>query len=110
MKVKFYLSFSGRSPVEEFLADLPQELRTDFVDTLVLLEKGQSLSMPLSRNLSSIHKGLHELRLKDRTGAYRFFYFIKKADGIYFVHAFKKKTQELPQKEIEVVLKRLKEV
>ena len=55
--------------------------------------------MSLSRNLSSIHKGLHELRFKDRTGAYRIFYFIKKADGIYFVHAFKKKTQELPQKE-----------
>ncbi|MBL7670522.1 MAG: type II toxin-antitoxin system RelE/ParE family toxin [Bdellovibrionaceae bacterium] len=44
------------------------------------------------------------------TRAYRFFYFVKKADGLYFVHAFKKKTQELPQKEIEVVLKRLKEV
>lgn len=66
--------------------------------------------MPLSRNLASLHKGLHELRLKDNTGAYRIFYYIKKGDGIYFVHAFKKKTQELPQKEIEVVLKRLKEV
>lgn len=110
MKVKFYLSFSGRSPVEKFLTDLSQEMRTDFVDALVLLEEGQTLAIPFSRNLSSVHKGLHELRLKDRTGAYRFFYFIKKADGIYFVHAFKKKTQELPQKEIEVVLKRLKEV
>lgn len=110
MKVKYYLSFSGRSPVEEFLADLSQEMRANFLDALVLLEDGQNLSMPLSRNLSSIHKGLHELRLKDKTGAYRFFYFIKKADAIYLVHAFKKKTQELPQKEIDVVLKRLKEV
>ena len=108
--VKFYLSFSGRSPVEEFLTELSQEMRTDFMDAVLLLEEGQSLSMPLSRNLSSIHKGLHELRLKDRAGAYRFFYFIKKAENIYFVHAFKKKTQELPQKEIEVVLRRLKEV
>ena len=66
--------------------------------------------MPLSRNLSSVHRGLHELRLKDRNGIYRFFYFIKKADAIYFIHAFKKKTQELPQKEIDVVLKRIKEV
>ena len=66
--------------------------------------------MPISRNLSSIHRGLHELRLKDRSGVYRFFYFIKKADGLYFLHAFKKKTQELPRKEIEVVLKRLNEV
>lgn len=110
MKVKFYLSNSGRSPVEEFLADLQQEIKTEFVDAVILLEQGQNLSMPLSRNLSSISKGLHELRLKDRTGAFRFFYFIKKADGIYFVHAFKKKTQELPEKEINLVLKRLKEI
>lgn len=110
MKVKYYLTSSGRSPVEEFLVEQSQEIRSDYLDTIILLEEGQGLTMPLSRNLSSIHKGLHELRLKDRTGAYRFFYFIKKADAIYFVHAFKKKTQELPQKEIDVVLKRIKEV
>lgn len=110
MKVKFYLTNSGRSPIEEFLAELSHAIRSDFYDAILLLEDGQVLGIPLSRNLSSIHKGLHELRLKDRSGIYRFFYFIKRSDGIYFVHAFKKKTQELPGKEIEVVLKRLKEV
>jgi len=110
MKVKYYLTLSGRSPVEEFLNDLSHELRSDYLDAILLLEAGETLSMPISRNLSSIHKGLHELRLKDRTGIYRIIYFIKKANGIYFIHAFKKKTQELPQKEIQVVLKRLQEV
>lgn len=110
MKVKFYLTSSGRSPIEEFLNDLSSDLKSDFFDAVILLEQGQNLSMPLSRNLAGIHKGLHELRIKDGSGAYRFFYFIKKADGIYFVHAFKKKTQELLQKEIELVLKRLKEI
>ena len=101
MKVKFYLSGSGRSPVEEFLGELSPELRANFLDAAILLEQGQILSMPLSRNLSSIARGLHELRLKDWTGAYRFF---------YFIHAFKKKSQDLPQKEIDLVLKRLKEI
>lgn len=110
MKIKYYLTMSGRSPVEEFLSELSAAIKNDYLDALLLLEDGQTLSMPLSRNLSSIHKGLHELRFKDRTGAYRIFYFIKKADGIYFLHAFKKKTQGLPQKEIDVILKRLKEV
>ncbi|PIS10676.1 MAG: hypothetical protein COT73_08085 [Bdellovibrio sp. CG10_big_fil_rev_8_21_14_0_10_47_8] len=110
VKVKFYLSNSGRSPVEEFLTELHKDLKADFLDAIILLEQGQNLSMPLSRNLSSIAKGLHELRLKDRTGAYRFFYFIKKSEGIYFVHAFKKKTQELPSKEIGLVLKRIREI
>lgn len=75
-----------------------------------MLESEITLTMPLSRNLSSIHPGLHELRLKDRTGQIRIFYFVKRGDAIYILHAIKKKTQELPKKEIDLILKRLKEV
>jgi phage-related protein len=66
--------------------------------------------MPLNRPLANIRLGLSELRLKDRYGQYRFLYFIKKGEAIYMLHAFKKKTEELPKKEENVVLKRLKEV
>jgi phage-related protein len=66
--------------------------------------------MPLSRNLAGVYSGLHELRLKDRTGQIRVFYFVKKGDAIYMLHAFKKKTQELPNLEIELVIKRIKEI
>ena len=110
MKVKFYLKSSGRSPVEEFLADCSADVRSDFFDAVNLLVSGQNLSMPLSRNLASIQSGLHELRLKDRSGQFRVFYFIKKGDAIYLLHAFRKKTQELPKSEIELVLKRIREI
>jgi phage-related protein len=66
--------------------------------------------MPLSRNLSSVHPGLHELRLKDRSGQVRFFYFVKRGDAIYLLHAFKKKTQEIPRKELDLILKRIREI
>lgn len=78
MTAKYYLTLSGRSPVEEFLRDLSADLKSHYFDALLLIEEGRNLSMPLSRNLSSIHKGLHELRLKDRNGAYRFFLFYQK--------------------------------
>ncbi len=110
MRVKFYLKASGRSPVEEFLANSSVEIRSDFFDAASLLVSGQNLSMPLSRNLASIYLGLHELRLKDRNGQVRIVYFIKKGDAIYVLHAFKKKTQELPKTEIELILKRIKEI
>lgn len=110
MKIKFYLTGSGRSPVQEFLDSATQELKQDFFDAISLLAQGQNLSMPLSRPLSSIHQGLHELRLKDKAGQARIFYFLKKQDGIYLLHAFRKKTQELPQKEINLILKRIKEI
>lgn len=80
------------------------------MDALSFLEQGKVLSMPLSRNLSSVARGLHELRFRDRGGQVRFFYFIKKADAIYMVHAARKKTQALPKEDIELVLKRLKEI
>lgn len=65
MRVKFYLKGSGRSPVEEFLNDSSLAIRSDFVDAVNLLTAGQSLTVPLSRNLASIYGGLKiELVLK----------------------------------------------
>ena len=110
MKVKFYLLSSGRNPVEEFLKEQSIEIRSDFIDAVNLLTSGQVLSMPLSRNLSNIQPGLHELRLKDRNGQIRVFYSIKKGDAIYLLHAMRKKTQEIPKRETEIILKRIKEV
>lgn len=110
MRVKFYLTGSGRSPVEEFLRELSKDLQADFFDAVSKLSAGETLSMPLSRNLSNISGGLHELRLKDRSGQARFFYFIRRGDAIYMLHAFKKKTQEIPGREIDVIRKRIKEI
>ena len=80
------------------------------MDAVNLLAVGQVLSMPLSRNLSGIFPGLHEIRLKDRTGQVRVFYFIKRGEAIYMLHAMRKKTQEIPKRDVEIILKRLKEV
>lgn len=110
MKVRFYLTSSGRSPVEEFLGRQSLPIRTTFVEAVALLADGTYLEMPLSRNLSNIYPGLRELRLKDRSGQVRVFYYVKKGDAIYMLHAFKKKTQGLPRREVETALRRLKEV
>ena len=110
MKVKFYLTGSGRSPVEDFLEDCSADIRTDFFDAVNLLSAGQTLQMPQSRNLSSVHAGLHEIRLKDRAGQVRVFYFVKRGDAIYLLHAIRKKTQDLPKKELDLVLKRIREI
>ena len=110
MKIKFYLSTSGRSPVEELIAEASLVIRQQFVDAVNLLAQGKTLAMPLSKNLSSIHHGLHELRLKDKTGQTRVFYFMKKQDAIYIVHGIRKKTRRIPDKDIQLILKRLKEV
>ena len=110
MKVRFYRTSSGRSPVEEFLQLLPESTRLEVIDAIVLLDSGKTLSMPLSRNLSNIRIGLHELRFRDKAGQVRVIYFIKKGESIYLIHAFRKKTQEIPRKEMDIILKRIREI
>ena len=89
---------------------MPWETRLEIADAMVLLESGHRLEMPLSRNLSNIRPGLHELRIRDRAGQVRVIYYVKKGDAIYLVHAFRKKTQNVPKRELDVIFKRLKEI
>lgn len=96
------------SQCEKELKDLPKEVIEDFLDVVAKLQNGIKLTMPLSKSLSNIHGSLHELRLKDRSGIYRVFYYLKKDEAIYIIHAFKKKTQKTPFRTIEVIKKRLR--
>lgn len=92
------------------LQPFPEEIRGDLADALARLDAGQSLAMPLSRPMSIIGNGVHELRLKDRSGAYRFFYVLPGAGVVYVLHAFQKKTQATPKSNIDLAWKRLKEL
>ena len=60
--------------------------------------------------MPDVAHGVHELRVKDRTGAYRVFYYTKMGDAILVFHLFKKKTQTTPKREMGLALKRLKEM
>ena len=110
MDIKFYRTVSGRFPVIEFVDSLSKEAQAQFADAVELLENGKTIGMPLSRPLTNIHRGLHELRLKDRGGIYRVFYYLKVRDAIYMLHSFQKKSQQLPQREIRLIVNRIKEV
>jgi phage-related protein len=110
MKVRYYLTAAGRSPVEKFIGSLPESTRLEVFDAISLLDSGRALEMPVSRNLSSIRPGLRELRFRDKAGQVRIIYFIEKRVAIYLVHGFRKKTQGIPRKELAVILNRLKEI
>lgn len=86
------------------------EIRDDLMDAISKLEEGRLLQPPLSRPMPTIGKGVHEIRLKDRTGIYRVIYVFIKNDGIFLIHAFQKKTQETPKQNIDLAKKRLKEI
>lgn len=92
------------------LAVFPEDVRGDLADAMARLDAGLILSMPLSRPMPSVGRGVHELRLKDRSGVYRVVYALVRSGTIYVVHAFKKTTQQTPLRHMELARKRLKEV
>jgi phage-related protein len=92
------------------IQDLPEEVRGDLADALARLDAGLVLSMPLSRPMPSIGRGVHELRLKDRSGTYRIVYALVQRGIVHVLQAFKKTTTATPAKSLDLAMKRLKEV
>ncbi|WP_343034814.1 type II toxin-antitoxin system RelE/ParE family toxin [Thiomicrorhabdus cannonii] len=73
----------------------------------LVAEKGTSLDEPQSKALG---KGVFELRAKSAEGIARSLYCFQRGKHIYVLHAFVKKTQKLPKQELELALKRKKEI
>ena len=88
----------------------PEGVRREFGKVIFDLQKGEKLSMPLSRPMSSVAAGVEELRVRDRFGTYRVFYYTKLVDSVLIFHAFGKKTQKTPPHEVALAQKRLKEM
>ena len=95
---------------KDAIRDFPEDVRREFGKAIFDLQKGNKLSMPLSRPMPSVARGVEELRIKDRSGAYRVFYYTRLADSVLIFHAFHKKTQKTPPQEVALAQKRLKEI
>jgi phage-related protein len=92
------------------LRAFPEGVRRAFGKAIHDLQQGHSLAMPLSRAMPVLGTGAAELRIRDADGIYRAFYVVKVADAVIVFHAFAKKTQKTPDREIELGKKRLKEM
>ncbi len=99
-----YLDGRGKSPVEDFLQELPEReqaivrARIDF-----LAKVGNRAREPHSKSLG---KGLFELRVKST----RIFYCFRPGGVIVLLHGFSKKSQKTPGRELELALRRMQEV
>lgn len=101
--------------VEYFHERVLAEIESWLVDILagyarlveLLIEYGPSLRLPHSRSLG---EGLFELRPRSRAGVGRAFYCFMVGKRVTVLHAFIKKTQHTPDRELRVARKRLKEL
>lgn len=73
----------------------------------LLMEHGPNLRLPHSRAMGG---GLFELRPRGKSGTGRAFYCFQVGKHIVVVHAFIKKTQQTPDKDLQLAHKRVKEL
>jgi len=85
-----------------------QAARLEVGYLLRALQRGDKLSMPLSRPMPSIGPRCHELRIVDERIDWRVVYRID-TDAIVILDVFEKKTRSTPRQIIEVCKRRLKD-
>ena len=86
----------------------PVDILADYARLVELLtEHGPNLRLPHSRAFGG---GLFELRPSGRSGIGRALYCFRMRNRIVVLHAFIKKTQETPPKELRLAQRRLKEL
>jgi phage-related protein len=98
--IVFYIDEHGRSPVEEILTALDEKSQQRFRWSIEQLKvRNVRAGMPLTRHLQG---DLWELREESRTNIYRLLYVFFTGRRIVFLHAFQKKTQKTPSREIAI--------
>lgn len=88
----------------------PVEIKKELGVVLMRLQSGETIGMPDVRRMPSVARGVAEIRIQSSDGAYRTFFALIHEFGVVVFHAFKKKSQKTPQKEIEMGRKRLNEI
>ena len=86
----------------------PPDIVADYARIVeLLMEHGPNLRLPYSRTFG---EGLFELRPRGKSGIGRAFYCFLVGRRVVVLHAFVKKSQQTPYRELKLARKRMKEV
>jgi len=98
--VEYYVNARGESPVKKLLLEQDPRVKAKVMDAIEISTKsGPFLKPPYMKRLLP---NLYELRIKS-TVVVRVFY--SPIAGIYYlIHAFVKKIQKTPEKELKIAL------
>ena len=103
LQVRFYKTNTGNEPVREWLLSLSQEEKKTIGEDIKTVQFGWPIGMPVCRK---VFKDLWEIRSNLHKKIARVIFTI---DGstIVLIHGLIKKTQKLPQKDLDIAKKRL---
>lgn len=104
MKVAFYTTAPGRSPVLDYIRDLSKPERARVLEALDQIERHGFDAVRVQ--FRQIEGKLWEIRVS----AHRVLYVLVQREEMVLLHAYKKQGQKLPPREREVAIKRMKEL
>jgi phage-related protein len=100
------ISFLGDSL--ERLRDFPQGARRESGFQLDKVQRG--LLPDDWKPMKAIGRGVHEIRVRDESGAYRVIYIATYREAVYVLHAFQKKRQTTAKADLELARARLQDL
>jgi phage-related protein len=102
MEVKAVV-FAGTSLDD--LKQFPQEAKREAGYQIDRVQRG--LMPSDSKPMASIGAGVREIRIRDGSGAFRIIYVASLPGAIFVLHAFQKKTQATPKRDLALAATRL---
>jgi phage-related protein len=90
------------------LKSFPDEARQDAGYQLDKVQRG--VQPDDFKPMPSIGQGVEEIRVRDASGIYRVIYTARRADAVYVLHAFQKKTQTTSKQHIELARQRFNDL
>jgi phage-related protein len=107
-EILYYRTWSGRSPVEEFLGSLPEKSRNKVVAALDVIERAELILPSLFKKLAGTG-GLWEVRVQHVGDTFRLLGFLDGPRLVVLVSGFAKKTRKVPVAEISLAQERRRE-
>ena len=104
--IRFYRKTSGKEPVLEWIKEFSEKDQKIIGHDIKRIQYTWPLTMPLVKALGS---GLMEMRIKLKDTQIRIFFTLHEG-AIILLHGFVKKTQKTPPNEMEIAVKRLKQI
>lgn len=100
------LSFLGSSLDD--LRVFPEPARREAGYQLDRVQRG--LAPEDWKPMQSVGSGVREVRIRDQSGAFRVIYLATRAEAIYVLHAFQKKTRATSKRDLDLARMRLREL
>lgn len=109
LEVRFYANRNGKEPVRDWLGELNKPDRKTIGEDIRTLQFSWPIGKPKCSPISG-HRGLYEVRSSISSGRIARTLFVLRSNRLVLLHAFIKKSQKTPQKEIDIAVSRQKEV